>query len=148
MMQGVIITPQLRIQNSNGDIVRGMKVSDPGFVGFGEAYFSIINFGSIKGWKRHRSATLNLLVPVGQIRFIIYDDRTGSSTEGMFSEHTLGNINNSRLTISPGLWVAFTGLGRDLNMLLNISSEEHEPREADSIGLDSIPYDWTKELYE
>jgi hypothetical protein len=42
------------------------------------------------------------------------------------------------------LWVAFKGLGEGLNMLLNISSEEHDPLEAENIELDIIPFIWEK----
>lgn len=148
LMSGVIVTPQLRISNPNGDIFRGMKSSDLGYAGFGEAYFSTVHFGSIKGWKRHRSATLNLLVPVGLIRFVIFDDRVDSQAAGQFSQFVIGGENHSRLTICPGLWVAFTGLSPDLNMLLNISSEVHDPNEADNVEIDSILFNWSNNIYE
>ena len=30
---------------------------------------------AIKGWKRHKKMVLNLIVPIGSVRFILYDDR-------------------------------------------------------------------------
>ena len=143
-MEGIIVTPQLRIPNLNGDILRGMKSSDQGYVGFGEAYFSTVHFGAVKGWKRHRLATLNLLVPIGLIRFVVFDDRLASVTKGRFDEFIIGCDNNFRLTVSPGLWVAFTGLDQGPNILLNISSAEHDPAESDNVQLDSIPFSWSK----
>ena len=44
--------------------------------GFGEAYFSTVNKDDIKGWKKHTKMTLNLVVPVGEIEFVIYNDLT------------------------------------------------------------------------
>ena len=142
LIAGVLITPQKRILNPKGDILHAMKCSSAGYVGFGEAYFSIVHPGVIKGWKRHRSATLNLIVPVGLVRFVIYDDRPQSSSVGQFIDVNIGEENHVRLTVSPGLWVAFTGISEGLNMLLNISSEEHDPAEADNIELDAIPFGW------
>lgn len=142
IIEGVLVTPQKRILNPKGDILHAMKCSGAGYVGFGEAYFSTVHSGVIKGWKRHRSATLNLIVPVGRVRFVVYDDRPHSVSAGQFLDVTIGEENHARLTVSPGLWVAFTGVSKGLNMLLNISSEEHDPAEADNIELDGIPFGW------
>ena len=72
-MDGVIITPLKKVLNKDGDIFHGMKKTDNGFDGFGEAYFSSINKGSIKGWKKHTQMTLNIVVPIGAINFVIYN---------------------------------------------------------------------------
>ncbi len=141
LIDGVQVTPQKRIVNPRGDILHALKRSAPGYVDFGEAYFSIIHLQTIKGWKRHRRVTLNLVVPIGGIRFVIYDDRTSSTTTGCCSQIILGTENYSRLTVAPGLWVAFQGLC-DFNLLLNIADEEHDPAEADNLELDKIPFFW------
>lgn len=142
VFNGVIVTPQRRVSNPKGDIIHAMKRSGMGYAGFGEAYFSTVHYNVVKGWKCHRTATLNLTVPVGLIRFVIYDSRTFSPSKGKFFEVIIGEDNYSRITISPGLWVAFMGISEGLNMLLNISSEEHDPDEADNIDLNEIPFDW------
>ena len=72
-MDGVILTPLKQIHHPKGDILHGMKKSDIGFDGFGEAYFSSIKEGEIKGWKKHRKMTLNLIVPVVEIEFVVFD---------------------------------------------------------------------------
>jgi dTDP-4-dehydrorhamnose 3,5-epimerase len=141
LIDGVLVTPQKRIAHPKGDILHALKRSGPGYVDFGEAYFSIVHPHTIKGWKRHRRVTLNLVVPIGVVHFVIYDDRPGSPSAGSFSEVTLGKENHARLTVSPGLWVAFQGLD-DLNLLLNIADEEHDPTEADNIELETIPFAW------
>lgn len=141
LIEGVLITPEKRIANPKGDILHALKRSGPGYVDFGEAYFSFIFPQTIKGWKRHRRVTLNFVVPVGTVRVVIYDDRPGSYTTGRFSIIILGEEYHARLTISPGLWVAFQGRD-DLNILLNIMDEEHDPTEADTLELESIPFDW------
>ena len=46
-----------------------------------------------------------------------------------------------RLTVSPGLWLAFKGLGED-NLVLNIADIRHNPIEADNRDLEDISYDW------
>ena len=142
MIDGVMVTALKCIPNAKGDIYHAMKSSSPGFAGFGEAYLSAVNSGETKGWKRHRSATLNLIVPVGNVRFVIFDDREASSTNGHFQDVFVGEKNYVRLTVQPGLWVAFQCISTTRSILLNISSEEHDPVEADNRELLSISFPW------
>lgn len=141
MIDGLIVTPLKRVEHPKGDIYHAMKASSPGYAGFGEAYFSTIGQGDIKGWKRHNRLTLNLVVPVGGIRFVICDDRSPNTSCGEFFELSVGPENYNRLTVPPGVWVAFQGL-HAWNMLLNIIAEEHDQAESDNIELDQIPYAW------
>lgn len=135
-MDGVILTPLKQIYNSKGDIFHAMKRSDKGFSGFGEAYFSTIKKDDIKGWKKHNKMTLNLVVPVGEIEFVIYDDNIQK-----FYTIKLSQRNYQRLTIEQGLWVAFRGIERN-NILLNISNIEHDSDEAVNVDLNEIMYEW------
>ena len=135
-MDGVILTPLKQIYNPKGDIFHAIKKSDEGFVDFGEAYFSLINKNTIKGWKKHNQMILNVVVATGKIEFVIFDDKTNK-----FFQIILSKDNYQRLSIMPGLWLAFRGLS-DNNMLLNIASIEHDPKESENIGLSEIQYDW------
>jgi len=133
-MDGITLTPLKQIFNPKGDIFHAMKKSDSGFDGFGEAYFSTINRGDIKGWKKHTKMTLNLVVVSGEIEFVVYN------TEEFFSVK-LSHNNYQRLTVKPNLWMAFRGIGEN-NMLLNIANIEHDPNEAETRDLESIIYEW------
>jgi dTDP-4-dehydrorhamnose 3,5-epimerase len=135
-MDGVILTPLKQIHHPKGDVFHGMKKSDAGFAGFGEAYFSTINQDDIKGWKKHTEMTLNLVVTVGEIKFVVYDEETKE-----FFSVTLSQNNYQRLTVKPNLWMAFQGVG-EYNMLLNLASIEHNPNEAINIDMDKIVYGW------
>jgi len=135
-MDGVILTPLKQISNPKGNIFHGMKKSDAGFAGFGEAYFSTINQDDIKGWKKHTEMTLNLVVTVGEIKFVVYDEETKE-----FFSVNLSQNNYQRLTVKPNLWMSFQGVG-EYNMLLNLASIEHNPNEAINIGIEEIKYEW------
>ncbi|MEZ9158451.1 dTDP-4-dehydrorhamnose 3,5-epimerase [Vibrio lentus] len=130
----VLFTPLNIISNYNGDIKHGMKKSDDGFQGFGEAYFSYVKYGSVKGWKKHHEMVLNLIVVVGKIKFYVYDEVTKKKL--VFT--ICCNENYGRLTIPAGLWVAFEGLDLGDNLLLNIASIEHDPEEAETRDIDFI----------
>ena len=80
--------------------------------------------------------TLNIIVPVGEIEFVIFDEHLKR-----FFNTKLSKNNYQRLTIKAGLWVAFKGCN-DHNMLLNIASMEHNPNEAVNVDLKKIEYNW------
>ncbi|MCF6235348.1 MAG: WxcM-like domain-containing protein [Gammaproteobacteria bacterium] len=135
-MDKVILTPLKQVMHPQGDIFHGMKKSDIGYDGFGEAYFSTIHQGDIKGWKKHIKMTLNLVVVNGEIEFVVYDE----DDETYFTVK-LSHKNYQRLTIKPDAWVAFRGLAAN-NMLLNLANLEHDPKEAINIDLSKIHYSW------
>ncbi len=141
-IRGVIVTPLKRIYHPQGDIFHGLKKSDPGYVEFAEAYFSKIVKDQIKPWKKHTRMTLNLIVPIGEIKFVIYDDRPESKTQGNFFDIIISEENYCRLTVPPGLWMAFKGIGENLNLLLNIADIEHDPMEIVRIELEAFKYNW------
>ncbi len=141
-IDGVIVTPIKILDGTNGKVYHGMKAGEQGFVGFGEAYFSTIEKSMIKGWKLHMEMTMNLVVPVGEIRFVIYDDRQASPTYKLFQEVILSKDKYFRLTIPPGLWLAFQGLKDRENILLNIASHTHRPSETIAKPLRDIEYCW------
>ncbi len=141
----VILTPLNIIEVPGGNVLHGMKSGDAGYSDFGEAYFSMIEQGSIKAWKRHRQMTLNLIVPLGAVRFVIYDDRKNSTSNGEYQEVILSINNYCRLTVPPMLWMGFQGVNKEANMLLNIASIEHIAEEADRKEMNDIKYNWRLE---
>jgi len=132
----IILTSLKQIYNPKGDIYHAMKKSDDGYDGFGEAYFSTVHKDDIKGWKQHTKMTLNLVVPIGAIEFVVYDEDTKE-----FFSVVLSQDNYQRLTVKPGLWMAFRGKNEN-NMLLNLASIEHDPKEAINKELSEIKYEW------
>lgn len=142
-VEGVLLAPLKKIHHPKGDVFHGMKKSDAGYSGFGEAYFSTIHFQDVKPWKKHLEMTLNFVVPMGEIRFVIYDDREDSLTKNNFFDVTLGSDNYQRITIPPGVWVAFSGVGSEFNLLLNLANMEHNPAEVErKEDLSEIAYRW------
>ncbi len=123
--------------------MHAMKRTDQGFTEFGEAYFSVVKQGCVKGWKRHARMQLNVIVPCGAIRFVLYDDRQTSPSRGQIDEYTLSRAGNyQRITVPPAVWMAFEGLGPGASMLLNLASIPHDPLEAETVplGSDAIPF--------
>ena len=141
MIKNVVITQLNIIDAPGGNIMHAIKKTSVGYAGFEEAYFSQIDKGAIKAWKRHKSMTLNLVVPVGEIKFVLFDDRDASSS--LFQEVIISKSNYCRLTVPPLVWMGFQGLSSEGSMLLNIANIEHDPGEVHSLEIDKINYDWS-----
>ena len=137
----IIVTPIDIISHPKGDILHGIKKDDKGFCGFGEAYFSLINSGQIKGWNRHKEMTLNLIVPIGNVTFVIFDDYMDEQNKIPF-KITLSKNNYKRLTVPPGLWLAFKGNGDTSSLILNIASLQHDSTEIDRVKIAKFHHDW------
>ena len=86
--------------------------------------------------------TLNITVPIGKIRFVLYDDRNDST--GVFQELVISRKNYIRLTVPPNIWVAFQGLSNSNSLLLNVADIPHNPTESISKDLNQINFDWSK----
>ncbi|MBL79422.1 MAG: dTDP-4-dehydrorhamnose 3,5-epimerase [Nitrosomonadaceae bacterium] len=143
MIEGVVVSPLKIIDVSGGDVLHVLKHDDLGFAGFGEAYFSTINAGEVKAWKRHKKMVTNLVVPVGIIRFVLFDERKGSASCGTYYEIVLSRKNYSRLTIPPMIWFGFQSLGEKMGIVLNIASIKHVAEESEKKEIKEIPYDWS-----
>ena len=141
MIDDVIITPLEVIETFGGNVMHAMKKTDLGYADFGEAYFSEIETNKVKAWKRHREMTLNLIVPLGEVKFVLFDDRKGSNN--MFQEVIISKENYCRLTVPPMIWVGFKGLSSFKSILLNIASIPHNPKEVDKKEIDKIQFDWS-----
>lgn len=139
-MTGPVFSPLRLIPTPGGDVRQAMKSSDVGFAGFGEAYFSSVDTGALKGWRRHKRMTLNLVVPAGEIRFLVLEESSGRRQAFHLTPERPEHY--GRLTVPPGLWMAFGGVGEGLNLLLNLASIEHDPAEADTRPIDSLPWTW------
>jgi dTDP-4-dehydrorhamnose 3,5-epimerase len=136
----IIVTPLLRIETSGGDVLRALKQNDVGYAGFGEAYFSWVSAGSVKAWKRHTRMTMNVVVPLGQVRFVFRYVNTDGIEE--FRVEEIGVDHYARLTVPPGIWFGFQGLAEPQSLVLNIASISHEPSEVERLALSDINYTW------
>lgn len=132
------VTPLRVIAHPKGDIRHALKASEASFEGFGEAYFTTILPGQTKGWKKHRSMHMNLVVVQGEVAFHVHNDRSGVTETFVLSASA---DNYGRLHVPPGLWMAFGGQSDAPSLVLNIASIEHDPDEAVNVDLGTYPVD-------
>ena len=139
-LSDVLVTPLLQIETVGGNVLHAMKQTDFGYKGFGEAYFSSVSSGAIKAWKRHTQMTMNIVVPLGQVRFVFYFANLDGENE--FRVEEIGISRYMRLTVPPGIWFGFQGLHSLPSLVLNIASIPHDPNEYERLPVSDIIYDW------
>ncbi len=144
MIHDVRVTQLRRIPDERGAVFHMLREDDPVFERFGEIYFSLVYPGVIKGWHLHKRMTLNYAVPLGMVKLVCYDERDGSPTRGAVQELHVGELNYSLVTIPPGVWNGFKGVGSGPALVANCATAAHDPEEIqrrDPFSAE-IPYDW------
>ena len=109
-----------------GDVLHALKYNEVEFKGFKEAYFSTINPNRIKAWKRHLKMNMNLIVPIGSVRFVFYDQH-----KKLLQNLVIGEDNYLRITVGPNIWFGFKCLSSHKSLILNISDHLHDPKEVE-----------------
>ena len=140
-LEGINLVNLKKIPTIGGEVMHAIKSNDIGFTKFGEAYFTTIESGLVRGWKLHKRMVSNLVVPIGEIKFVLYDTRTKSKTFKNYQEIVIGENNYYRLTIPENIWFAFKGLNKS-NIIFNLSSILHDPSEVLTKPLDEIKFKW------
>ena len=121
-----------------GNVLHAIKKDDEGFNGLGEVYFSFINPNAIKAWKLHHRMTLNLVVPLGRVRFVFLDPQIPDA----FRVEDIGEENYVRLTVPPGIWFGFKGLSGEPCLVTNIADLKHDPNEVTKKDILAFNYQW------
>lgn len=130
----VLIRKLEKITVENGDVLKIINKAEDNFQGFGEAYFSRIDLGAVKAWKRHLSMYMNLVVPIGEVKFnFIINDQ--------LETYTIGETNYSIISVPPGIWFGFEGLEK-INIVLNFSNIIHSDSEVERASIDNFSYKW------
>ena len=144
MIEGVVLKELKTLADHRGAVMHMLRSDDPFFERFGEVYFSTVNPGIVKGWKKHLRMTQYFAVPVGNVRVVIYDDRPDSPTTGLTQEFEIGVQQYCLLRIPPLVWYSIGNAGEETAMIANCTDIPHDPDEIVIADLfdRSIPYTW------
>ena len=109
-----------------------------------ETHARVVNPQFVKGWHRHRIMTLNYAVVAGNILLVLYDDREDSATHETLQEIPQGDDHYVLVTVPPGVWNGFKGLGSAPAIVANCATHPHDPLEIERLDPFSnhIPYSW------
>ena len=144
MIHDVLVEPLRQISDERGMVLHMLRCDSNIFEKFGEIYFSVVYPKAIKAWKLHKEMTLNLAVPMGNIKLVMYDDRRGSPSYGKIQELTIGESNYCLVKIPPMIWHGFQGLMHPKSIAANCATLPHDPDEVKRLADNDtyIPYSW------
>ena len=144
MIDGVKITPLRQIFDERGKVMHMLRSDSEIFEKFGEIYFSCTYPGVVKAWHRHKEMTLNYAVILGEIKFVLFDDRQESKTKGKVQEIFVSPENYNLITVPPRIWNGFKGIGNQTAIVANCSNIPHDPSEIERLEASSneVPYVW------
>ena len=143
MLDGVIITRPQQFPDERGTVKHFITENDPQFQHFGEVYMTTVYKDVIKGFHGYVSKTLHYVVPIGNIKLVMYDNRSASSTYQDFEEVFLGQENYIRLTIPPGVFSAFRGMSNPYSLAVICADEVFDENKTLRIPIKDLPYDWS-----
>ena len=129
--------PLTIINNQKGNIYKIMNNKDSFFKKFGEVYFTSIKKNSVKAWRFHKRMTINLVVPIGKVKFVFYIPKYD-----YYYVTEIGQNNYCLLNVKPKIWFAFKGLDKSPNLILNFSNIIHNDNEILKKDLKEFNYSW------
>lgn len=144
-IEGIQIFPLKIIKDERGAVMHMIRSSDPYFKKFGEIYFSVINSGIIKGWKKHKEIYQHMVVPEGMVQIVFYDDRAESKTMGNIKCIEFGVDNYQLVVVPPNVWYSFKAISQTHAMIANCTTAPHDPLESETLALETnrIPFNWS-----
>ena len=144
MIEGVVVKKLTQIVDERGKVMHMLRADWPIFSKFGEVYFSVVNPGVVKAWKKHYKMIQHFAVPVGNIRLVIYDDRKDSPTYGKIDILEIGEDNYCLVKIPPLVWYGFKGISSSPSLIANCTDMPHDPEEVERLDIfsEKIPYRW------
>ena len=128
-IKDVTISKLKIIEDERGKVMHMMRNDSKVFQSFGEIYFSTIYKDVIKAWHLHKEATLNYACVSGEVKLVLYDDRTESDSRGIYEEIFLTPENYFLVTIPPNIWNGFKGLAKGESIIANCLNLPHNEKE-------------------
>ena len=144
-IKGLIVKKLKIVSTDKGDVLHMIRNDEDSFNSFGECYFSEVNPGCIKGWKKHSLQNQFFSVPVGRLKLVLFDDRESSETYKKTNEIILGRPDSYyRINIPPGIYYSFKCLTNTPTLIVNCTDIPHSVDESLTLELNNtiIPYKW------
>lgn len=140
-------TKNLRvIPDERGWLMEILRSDDEIFQQFGQVYITTAYPGVVKGWHYHKKQTDNFTCVSGMMKVALYDARDDSRTKGTIMEFFIGEKNPLLISVPPGVYHGFKGIGTDTAFFLSVPTLPYNYQEPDEYRLPpdtkEIPYDW------
>jgi dTDP-4-dehydrorhamnose 3,5-epimerase len=108
------------------------------------SYEVTIRPGAVKGWILHETYDDRLFLASGTVKWVMYDDRAGSPTQGRLTELYFDEHHRSLLLIPRGVWHAVHNVGAVDSRMVNFPTAPYDYENPDKTRLpldtERIPY--------
>lgn len=102
--------------------------------------------GSVRGWVVHELQDDRIAHITGRLRWVLYDGRSGSPTEGMIQETTNTERRRTLMVVPSGVWHAVENVGTEEAIMINFPTRPYNHADPDKrrLPIDSpeIPFDF------
>jgi dTDP-4-dehydrorhamnose 3,5-epimerase len=146
MIEGVRTKNLVCHPDERGRLWEILRSDDELFDTFGQVYVTTAHPGIVKAWHAHRLQTDFFTVISGMAKFVLYDMREDSPTQGRLQEFFLGRDRLQLITIPPGVYHGFKCVGPEEVIALNCPTRPYNAQNPDELRLppdsDRIPYRW------
>lgn len=147
LIHGVQVKPLRVIPDERGRLMEILRVDDPIFERFGQAYVTTAKPGVVKAWHYHKRQADHWVCLVGRARVGLYDPRPDSPTRGLTNEFLMTPEDPFLVKIPVLVYHGFKGMDPDREtMIENIPTVPYNYSSPDEYRADpydpSIPFDW------
>jgi dTDP-4-dehydrorhamnose 3,5-epimerase len=143
-IQGVTLTPLTVHTDDRGyltEIIHDYEIHK-----FGQVYFvGDLKANIVRAFHKHEKLWDWFFISHGSAKFILVDDREGSSTQDTMFSCVLGPRNMALLTVPPGIYHGWMSLEDD-TQLISIASELYNRDNPDEVRIS--PYTFGDDLWE
>lgn len=111
------------------------------------SYQVTIRPGVVKGWILHETYDDRLFLSTGSFKWVLYDAREGSPSQGKVNELFFDEHHRSLLRIPRGIWHAVENIGTEDCLMINHPTAPYDYENPDKTRLpldtDQIPYEFS-----
>ena len=145
-IEGVRVKNLRIIPDERGWLMEILRCDDNIFEKFGQVYLTTAYPGVVKAWHYHKKQTDNFTCIHGMMKVALYDARKDSPTYQGMMEIFVGEKNPVLISVPPGVYHGFKGIGSDTAYFLSIPTHPYDYKDPDEYRIPpntpEIPYDW------
>ncbi len=144
-IDGVIVKEVAHVPTRNGHVTELFRSAWlPENPAVGQVFQRVLEPGAMSAWHAHAVTTDRLFCVVGKLLVVLFDGRGDSPTVGQVSEHLIGEVRPTLISLPPGIWHGVKNVGPATAVLMNIVDVAYEYAEPDHWRVPpdcpSIPY--------
>ena len=146
IIEGVKIKELKFIPDERGRLIEILRKDDLIFESFGQVYVTTAYPNVVKAWHLHKKQDDFISCIKGMIKFVLFDQRKKSKTNGIINEFFIGEYNPMLIKIPANVWHGFKCISNEEAIVINIPTRAYNKNNPDEFRMPynskKIGYDW------